>query len=88
MANFDNAANVGFDIQIKYIKERMKELKIPQYKLAEMIGISELTLIRNFKKETEMAHTTFLKICSALDLHPYLVPKEIDKTDFIKMHFN
>jgi len=88
MSNFDNAANVGFDLQIKYFRERMKELKIPQYKLAEMVGISELTLIRNFKKETEMAHTTFLKICGALQINPYLVPKEIDKTEFLKMYFN
>ena len=66
----------------------MKKLKIPQYKLAEMVGISETTLIRNFTKETEMAHTTFLKICGALDIHPYLIPKEHDNTQFMKMYFN
>lgn len=88
MSNFDNAANIGFDMQVKYIKERMKELKIKQYQLAEMVGVSELTLIRNFKKETEMSHLTFLKICGALNIHPYLVPKEIDKTEFVRMFFN
>lgn len=88
MGNYDKAAKMGFDIQLKFIKDRMKELKISQKKLAELIGINESTLIRNFKKETEMTHITHLKICGALRLNPYLVPEEINKDEFERIYFN
>lgn len=88
MENYNNSANVGIDITIKFFKDRMKELKISQVRLAELIDINESTLIRNFKKETEMSLSTYLKICGALKLRPYLIPAEIDETEFQRMFFN
>jgi DNA-binding Xre family transcriptional regulator len=88
MANYNKAAEMGFDLQITFFKERMKDLKISQKKLADLIEINESTLIRNFKKETEMSHLTFLKICGALEINPYLVPKEMNNDEFQRIHFN
>ncbi len=88
MASYDYSANVGSDIIFKFIKERMKEKKITQKRLSELIGVNESTLIRNFKRETEMLLSTYLKICGALELHPYLVPKEMDRTEFERIFFN
>lgn len=82
------AANKGFEIQMNFIKKRMKELKIDQKTLAKMIDVNESTLIRNFKRETEMSHITFLKICGALKLNPYLVPKELNQDEFQRIYFN
>jgi transcriptional regulator with XRE-family HTH domain len=88
MENFNKSADAGMDIVFSFIKERMKARNMPQYKLAKIVGVSEGTLIRNFSKETEMSLRTYLKICGALELNPYLIPKEMDKTDFIRMYFN
>lgn len=60
--------NQQIDLSFSFIKERMKELKIPQYKLAKMIDVSEVTLIRNFKRETEMSFCTYVKICLVLNI--------------------
>ncbi len=88
MANFDNSADMAKQIIFKYIKERMGEMHISQYKLSVAIGVSELTLIRNFRGETEMSVSTLLKICGALELRPYLIPAEIDETEMKRIFFN
>lgn len=93
MASYDNSLSVGKDIIFHYIKKRMKEKKITQKKLSELIGVDESTLIRNFKKGTdkggsEMLLKTYLKICKVLELNPHPLPKDIDKNDFENMFFN
>lgn len=88
MENYNKSASYGIDLTFNFIKERMKELGISQVKLSEMIAINESTLIRNFKKETEMSLSTYLKICGALKLRPYLIPAEMDQTEFQRMFFN
>ena len=88
MGNFDNAANMGFDIQMKFINDRMNILGITRYQLSKLIDVSESTLSNNFRRKTEMSHLTFLKICGALDLNPYLVPKELNQDDFQRIYFN
>lgn len=88
MGNFDSASKMGKGLIFKFIKERMKEKNITQLQLSESIGINESTLIRNFKGETEMLLSTYLKICGALELRPYLIAKEDDETDMDFIHFN
>jgi transcriptional regulator with XRE-family HTH domain len=82
------SSDLGKQIIFDFIKDRMKEKKITQLKLSELIEINESTLIRNFKGETEMLLTTYLKICGALDLRPYLIPSEIDEKEFKRLFFN
>ncbi|CAL67368.1 helix-turn-helix domain-containing protein [Christiangramia forsetii] len=88
MGKFDKSSDVATDMIFKFIKDRMKEKQITQFELAEMIGINESTLIRNFKKETAMPLATYLKICGALELRPYLIPAEADKNYMQRMFFN
>ncbi len=88
MANFDNSAQIAMDLTFKFLKERMKEKSITQIQLSEIIGINESTLIRNFKKETEMSFSTYLKICGALELRPYLIASEDDGEMPNRIHFN
>ena len=88
MAKFDNSAEMGKKLIFKFIKERMEEKKISEFELANIIGVARSTLNRNFKGETEMALSTVLKICGALELRPFFVPAEIDKTEFQRVFFS
>lgn len=81
MPNYNNAAQMGKELFFKYITERRKELGISQLKLSQLIEMDESTLIRNLKSETEMTLLTFIKICGALEIRPYLIPKESDDTE-------
>lgn len=88
MENYNQSSSMAIDISFSFIKERMKELGISQLKLSELIQINESTLIRNFKKETEMSLSTYFKICGALKLRPFLIPAEIDQTEYQRLFFN
>lgn len=88
MQNYNNSAKMGKDLIFSFIKERMKEKNISQLKLSELIDLNESTLIRNFKGETEMLLITYLKICGALEINPYMIPKENDNSEFHRMFFN
>jgi len=88
MNNYNQSSDFGKQIIFEFIKERMKEKKITQLKLSELIEVSESTLIRNFKGETEMLLTTYLKICGSLELRPYLIPSEIDENELKRLFLN
>ncbi|NCP52967.1 MAG: helix-turn-helix transcriptional regulator [Flavobacteriales bacterium] len=88
MQNYNISSKMGKDPIFSFIKERMKEKNISQLKLAELIDLNESTLIRNFKGETEMLLITYLKICGALEINPYMIPKENDNSEFHRMFFN
>jgi len=88
MPNYNMSSDFGKQLIFDFIKERMKDKKITQLRLSELIEINESTLIRNLKGETEMVLTTYLKICGALELRPYLIPSEIDKNEFKRLFFN
>ena len=51
MNSYKNASEVGQDLILSYFKKRMKEKKITQNKLAEILGIGVTTLYRYFKKK-------------------------------------
>lgn len=87
MANYELSANYGYDLQIKYIRGRMKEKKVTLKKLSETIGLNASTLNRNFKDRT-MSHITFLKICGVLEINPYLIPKEANNDYMNRINFN
>lgn len=88
MENYKQASEMGQDLIFKYLKDRMKEKKVTQNKLSEIINVSVTTLIRYFKKETPMPLGVYLEICGALDLNPYLIPKESDNREMHRMFFN
>jgi len=88
MPNYNMSSKLGKQLIFDFIKERMKDKKITQLRLSELIEINESTLIRNLKGETEMLLTTYLKICGALELRPYIIPSEIDENEFKKLFFN
>ena len=85
MENYKNSSEVGQDLILTYLKERMKYKKVSQEKLAEILQIGNTTLWRYFKKETPMPLGVYLEICGALELRPYLIPKESDNTDMQRM---
>jgi transcriptional regulator with XRE-family HTH domain len=87
MPNYNISSDLGKQLIFDFIKERMQEKKITQLRLSELIEINESTLIRNFKGETEMLLTTYLKICGALELRPYLIPSEIDENELKRLFF-
>lgn len=88
MANFDNSADVGEQIIINFLKERMSDKNFTQKQLYEQTGISEDTLTRYFKRQTKISLPNLLKICGALELRPFFIPAEADHTEFQRMFFN
>jgi len=88
MPNYNMSSKLGKQLIFDFIKDRMKEKKITQLKLSELIEINESTLIRNLKGETEMLLSSYLKICGALELRPYIIPSEIDENEFKRLFFN
>jgi transcriptional regulator with XRE-family HTH domain len=76
MENYKQASEVGQDMILTYFKNRMKEKKVTQNKLAEILEVSVTTLIRYFKKETQMPLSVYLEICEVLNLTPYLTADE------------
>lgn len=88
MANFDNSAEMAIQFIRKYVTNRMDELNVSQTELAKQIGVNRSTLIRNLTGETEMTLSTFLKICGALELRPYLIPAENDGEMPNRIHFS
>jgi len=76
MENYKQASEVGQDMILTYFKNRMKEKKVTQNKLAEILEVSVTTLIRYFKKETLMPLSVYLEICEVLNLTPYLTADE------------
>lgn len=88
MANFDNSAEIGEQMIINFLKERLEEKSMKQYQLSELTGISEDTLTRYFNRQTKITLQNLLKICGALELRPFLIPAEIDDTEFQRMFFN
>jgi len=85
MGVYKKSSEIGQDLILTYLKDRMKEKKLTQNKLAEILQIGVTTLYRYFKKETPMPLGVYLEICGALDLRPYLIPSERDNTVMQKM---
>lgn len=71
-----------------YLKKRMKDKKMKQKKLAEILGVSETTLVRYFKKNTPMPLSVSLEICELLKIGVIFTPKESENTEMHKMFFN
>lgn len=88
MANFENSADFGEQLIIKFLKDRMVEKELTQKQLFELTGISEDTLTRYFNRQTKISLPNLLKICGALELRPYFIPAEIDETELKRMFFN
>ena len=88
MENYKLSSEMGQDLILTYLKNRMKEKKVTQNKLAEILQVSVTSLIRYFKKETQMPLGLYLEICGALELRPYLIPSESDNTEMQRMFFN
>ena len=88
MENYKKASEVGQDLILTYLKNRMKEKKISKENLAEILDIGSTTLWRYFNKKTPMPLGVYLEICGALDLRPYLIPSENDNTEMQRMFFN
>jgi len=88
MENYNKSSEYAKDLIFQFIKERMQDKGINQRDLARLIDVNESTLIRNYKSETQMLLSTYLKICGALELRPYLIPKEMDENEMKQIFFN
>lgn len=88
MGNYKMASEAAQDFILSFIKKRMKEKKITQNELSKILDVSVTTLIRYFKKETPMPIGVFFEICGALELRPYLIPREEDNNEIIRTYFN
>lgn len=88
MANFDNSADMGEQLIINFLKERMSEKNITQKLISEQTGISEDSLTRYFNRQVKISLPNLLKICGVLELRPYFIPAELDNNEIQRMFFN
>lgn len=88
MENYKQASEEGQDLIMTYFSDRMKYKKINKEQLAEILGISVITLWRYFTKKSPMPLAVYLEICEALDVRPYLIPLESDKKELKRLFFN
>jgi len=88
MENYKIASEMGQDLILTHLKNRMKEKKVTQNKLSKILKVSVTTLIRYFKKETPMPLGVYLEICGALELRPYLIAAESDTNEMHRFFFN
>ena len=86
--NYNMAADAAENHMRAYMQERMKEKGITVYRLSQLVDVAESTLHRWFSGDSKTTLATFLKICGALQLNPYLVPAEDDPTERQRIHFN
>ncbi len=63
---------------LSFLRRRMKEKKISSYELHKRTGIAQSSLSRYFGESMDMSFNNYLKICHALDLSIYLIPREIE----------
>jgi len=88
MENFNKAAEAALDMYINYFNDRLKDLNMNLKDLSEKTEIPYTTLYDNFKKKNKISLLSFFKICGALHLNPYLVPKELDDNKKSYINFN
>jgi len=88
MENYKQASEMGQDLILTYLKDRMKDQKVSREKLAEILQVGETTIWRYFTKKTPMPLGVYLEICGALNLRPYLIPVEDDNTKMERIFFN
>ena len=88
MKNYKKNSKIGHDLILTYFSDRMKSKKINKEQLAQTLEISVTTLWRYFKKKSPMPLGVYLEICAALDVRPYLIPRESDNTEMKQMFLN
>lgn len=88
MENYNMAAHEAEKIYRKYIHERMKDINMTQYRLSQVTDLSESTISRWLKGESNITLNSFLRILGALEIRPYLIPAEDDDTEMQRMYFN
>jgi len=88
MSDYNTSVEYGYNLVLKLFKDRMEELSITNYKLSKLTGISRSTIGDYFSKKNEMSFKNQLKICAALEINPYWIPKELDDNQMQYLNFN
>lgn len=73
-----DSALTGWEITRKYLIERRDELGMSSYQLAKVAGLAESQVSRYLSGEVTPSVIAFYQLIGALELNPYLVPKEMD----------
>lgn len=88
MANFDNSAQMGKNIILQFLRDRMQERNMSIQSVADKTGIPRPTLSRNLSGQTEITLDNFLKVLGALEIRPYFIPAETDENQMERVFFN
>jgi len=82
------AAKESQKITIKYWQECLDEDGHTRYWLAKKSGVSQSMLSDYWSGKVDMSLINYYRICGALELRPYLIPKELDDNDITNVSFN
>jgi transcriptional regulator with XRE-family HTH domain len=86
--DFLAAAKESQKITIKYWQDCLNEAGHSRYWLANKSGLSQSLLSDYWTGKVDMSLINYYRICGALELRPYLIPKELDKNNIRNVDFN
>jgi transcriptional regulator with XRE-family HTH domain len=86
--NYLAAAKESQKITINYWQECLDEDGHTRYWLANKSGVSQSMLSDYWSGKVDMSLINYYRICGALELRPYLIPKELDDNDITNVGFN
>ena len=67
---------------LEILETRIREKEISKYKLHQKTGLSQSSISRYFKGESDMSLSAFIKLSNALDLKLFLTPEEYGTSEF------
>ena len=83
-----DAAVTGWNITRKFLLERRDDIGISHYEIAKRTGLPQSTVDRSLSGEVIPSVVIYYQILGALELNPYLIPKEIDRNKKNRIFFN
>lgn len=85
---YSHASEIAEQMIWKIIEARRKYKGLTIEKLGSMVGLDQSNYSRYKNGHVSVPLKVILSICGALELNPYLIPKELDKNDKNFIHFN
>lgn len=82
------AAKESQRITIKYWDSCLEEMGKSRTWLSKKSGVPVTTLSDYWTGKSDMSLINYYRICGALELRPYLVPKDLDTNHFNHIDFN
>lgn len=83
------AAKESQKITINYWQQCLEDSERSRYWLSKKSGVSQSLLSDYWSGKVDLSLINYYRICGALELRPYLIPKDLDRNkNFNRVDFN